>query len=81
MTNSIHDFTVILLSVFMIHDSWFAISIHDSVKKNINGFEYLCLRRFIKKILTNQNECTQMKVDFKWLEKKDENKYAKIKNR
>ena len=46
------------------------ISIHDSVKKNINAFEfnYLCSRRFsqamIKKILTDQNECTLMRIDF-----------------
>ena len=34
-----------------------------------------------KKILTNQNDSTQMKVDFKRLDQKDENKYAQIKNR
>ena len=62
------------------------ISIHDSVKKNINAFEfnYLCSRRFsqamIKKILTDQNECTLMRIDFEW-QKEDENKYAQIKTR
>ena len=38
------------------------------------------LQAMIKKILTDQNECTLMRIDFGW-QKEDENKYAQIKNR
>ena len=80
MTNSIHNFDVILFSVFMIRD---LLSVFMIRLKRISMFlnNFLCSRRFIKKILTNQNDSTQMKVDFKRLEEKDENKYAQIKNR
>ena len=55
------------------------VDIHDSVNKyQCFWIDYLCWRRF--SILSDQNKCTQMKIDFEWW-KEDENKYAQIKNR
>ena len=45
------------------------ISIRDSVKENINAFELIIFKKIFtsydqKRILTDQNECTQMRIDF-----------------